>query len=91
MTGDAFVEMLRVERATAILRTSDPARVRPAMEAVVQGGFRVVEFTLNTPGALEAIRRFADDPAVRSVGAGTVLTPDDARAAADAGALGTRW
>ncbi len=86
MTGEAFVELLRVERATAILRTSDPARVLPAMEAVVRGGFKLVEFTLNTPGALAAIRHFADHPDVASVGAGTVLTPDDARAAADAGA-----
>lgn len=83
---DQFVALLRQERATAILRTADPEQVEPAMQAAVDGGFKVIEFTLNTPGALTAIRRFVDLPGVALVGAGTVLTPDDARAAADAGA-----
>ena len=86
MTHEQFVALLRQERATAILRTPDPAAVEPAMQMAVDGGFRVIEFTLNTPGALSAIRRFVDLPGVTLVGAGTVLTSADARAAADAGA-----
>ena len=46
-----------------------------------------MEITLNTPGALPAIGaiRRALSPAMR-VGAGTILGPDDARAAHEAGA-----
>jgi Entner-Doudoroff aldolase len=55
------------------------------MEAAVRGGFRILEFTLNTPGALERIGEFsAREDLV--VGAGTVLSVEEARAALSAGA-----
>ena len=47
--------------------------------------FRIIEFTLNTPNALEHIADYAErDDLV--VGAGTVLDTDDAAAAVEAGA-----
>jgi Entner-Doudoroff aldolase len=55
------------------------------MDAAIRGGFRVVEFTLTTPGALDHIASFSARPDVL-VGAGTVLTEGDARAAVAAGA-----
>lgn len=57
----------------------------PAMEAAVRGGFRIVEFTLNTPGALDRIAEFSSR-AELVVGAGTVLSADEARAAVRHGA-----
>jgi Entner-Doudoroff aldolase len=85
MAPETFVAFLRAARGSAILRTPIAEAAEPAMDAAVRGGFRVIEFTLTTPGALELIGRFAarDDLAV---GAGTVLTTEDARAAVDAGA-----
>jgi len=85
MRADEFVELLRRERALAILRTHLEDRAAPAMEAAVRGGFRILEFTLNSPGALERIAEFSRRPGL-VVGAGTVLEPDEARAALDAGA-----
>lgn len=73
------------ERASAILRTPLAAAVDPAIDAAVEGGFRIVELTLNTPGALTTIRRLAANPELL-VGAGTVLDLDDAARAVDAGA-----
>ena len=55
------------------------------MEAAIRGGFTIVEFTLNTPGALELIEEFATREGI-TVGAGTVLSTNDARAAVAAGA-----
>ena len=55
------------------------------MEAAIRSGFRVVEFTLTTPGALELIEEFSKRRPL-SVGAGTVLSADDARRAVKAGA-----
>jgi 2-dehydro-3-deoxyphosphogluconate aldolase/(4S)-4-hydroxy-2-oxoglutarate aldolase len=83
--SDDFVALLRAERASAILRCHDAAVARRAMEAAVRGGFRVVEFTLTIPRAVELIQEFA---ARRDlvVGAGTVLTPSQARDAVQAGA-----
>jgi 2-dehydro-3-deoxyphosphogluconate aldolase/(4S)-4-hydroxy-2-oxoglutarate aldolase len=58
--------------------------VLDACRAALDGGLRVLEITLTTPGALEIISELSsDDRAV--VGGGTVLTPDDARAVAIAG------
>jgi Entner-Doudoroff aldolase len=81
----AFVALLGQERATAILRTDVEAAAAPAMEAAVRGGFRILEFTLTTPGALERIAEFSRRPGL-VVGAGTVLTVEDARAAVQHGA-----
>jgi len=82
---EAFVNLLGRLRATAILRTSIEDAAAPAMDAAIRGGFRIVEFTLNTPGALERIVEFSRRDDV-IVGAGTVLTVADARAAVRAGA-----
>lgn len=72
-------------RLSAIIRTDDQQLAADAMTAAVRGGFRMVEFTLTTPGAIELIRTFARDERLL-VGAGTVLTVEQARAAAGAGA-----
>lgn len=85
MTPAEFVALLGRERASAILRTDLEEAAAPAMHAAVRGGFRVVEFTLTTPGALERIGEFARLDGV-VVGAGTVLTVEEARAAVEAGA-----
>lgn len=53
--------------------------------AAVRGGLRVIEMTLTTPGALAAIETLAKE-GEGIVGAGTVLTPEDVRRVADAGA-----
>lgn len=85
MKPDDFVAHLGERKATAILRTHVEENAGPAMEAAVRGGFRVLEFTLTTPGALERIAEFsARDGLV--VGAGTVMTVEDARAAVEQGA-----
>lgn len=85
-TPDAFLRIFSDAKASAILRTSIADAAQPAMEAAIRGGFRVIEFTMNTPGALELIEMFSAREGI-VVGAGTVLTPQDAHAAIDAGAV----
>ena len=85
MTPDAFVALAGRLKASAILRTPLGEAARPAMDAAVRGGFRIVEFTLNTPGALERIAEFSRRDGL-TVGAGTVLTRDQAREAVRHGA-----
>jgi len=55
------------------------------MEAAVHAGFRVIEFTLTIPRAMRRISEFAGRDGL-IVGAGTVLTMEQARQAVDAGA-----
>lgn len=57
----------------------------PMATALVAGGLPVLEVTLRTPAALEAIKRMATVPG-GVVGAGTVLSKADAAAAKTAGA-----
>jgi 2-dehydro-3-deoxyphosphogluconate aldolase / (4S)-4-hydroxy-2-oxoglutarate aldolase len=85
MNPSDFLTALREHRATAILRTTSEDHACLAMEAAVRAGFCICEFTLTVPGALGLIREFAARPGL-IVGAGTVLTVEDARAAVDAGA-----
>jgi Entner-Doudoroff aldolase len=73
------------QRLGAIIRTKDQALAADAMWAAVRGGFRMVEFTMTTPGALELIHTFAQDARLM-VGAGTVMTTAQVEQARDAGA-----
>ena len=54
--------------------------------ALVRGGIRVIEVTLRTPVALEAMARIARSVPEITVGAGTVLSGADLKASAEAGA-----
>lgn len=85
MTPDDATAFLHTHRASAILRTTDEAAAGPAMEAAVRAGFRALEFTLTTPGALARIAEFSAREGLL-VGAGTVLTVEDAEAAVAHGA-----
>ena len=85
MSPEEFVSYFRSQRASAILRTNDEAVARNAMSAAVRGGFRIVEFTMSIPNTTGLIREFAADGDL-IVGAGTVLTCDQADEVIDAGA-----
>ena len=56
----------------------------PLAEALVAGGVKVLEVTLRTPVALQAMEAMAKVPGA-IVGAGTLRTPADVRAAKSAG------
>ena len=78
-------ETIRQARVSAIIRADGQSRAGDAMQAAVDGGFRVVEFTLTTPGALSLVERFSAAGTL-TVGAGTVMSTGDARDAVSAGA-----
>jgi 2-dehydro-3-deoxyphosphogluconate aldolase/(4S)-4-hydroxy-2-oxoglutarate aldolase len=79
-------EILRY-KIVAILRGCEPERVPAIAEALAEGGVRMLEITLNSPGALDLVRWIASTMGDRLlVGAGTVLTPAEAEMAIDAGA-----
>lgn len=71
----------------AILRGLHPEDVLEIASALHEGGIRVIEVTLNSDDALSLINKLSS--AFRKkmlVGAGTVLTTENARSAIDAGA-----
>lgn len=72
----------------AILRGITPDEILEVCEILRESGIRLLEVPLNSPDAVESIRRAAEkyhsgDELL--VGAGTVLTPEDVRRVADAG------
>ncbi|PWT90578.1 MAG: 2-dehydro-3-deoxyphosphogluconate aldolase [Acidobacteria bacterium] len=85
MKPQTFMEILGSERASAIIRTDKQETAAKAMDAAIRGGFRIVEFTLTIPGAFELISEFSKRPDI-VVGAGTVLTIEDARKSRQSGA-----
>lgn len=57
----------------------------PLARALLAGGVKVLEITLRTPVALDCMRAIAAAVPEAIVGAGTIRSVDDARAALDAG------
>jgi 2-dehydro-3-deoxyphosphogluconate aldolase/(4S)-4-hydroxy-2-oxoglutarate aldolase len=88
--GGLFADWLAELKETgiiAILRGIPDDRADRTAEALVDGGIRFIEVTMNTEGALEMIRRWTKRlPADVRIGAGTVLDEEMASAAIDAGA-----
>ncbi|MBO9456794.1 bifunctional 4-hydroxy-2-oxoglutarate aldolase/2-dehydro-3-deoxy-phosphogluconate aldolase [Paracoccus sp. R12_1] len=68
-----------------VIVIKDATKAADLARALVSGGLPVLEVTLRSDAALDAIRQMAGVEGGQ-VGAGTVLTPDDAKRAKDAGA-----
>ena len=78
-------EICELAPIVPVIVISDVAHARPLAEALVKGGLPALEVTLRTPCALEAIAEMAKVEG-GVVGAGTLLTPSDVKAAKAAGA-----
>ena len=86
MNGREQIKSELLERKiSAIIRTDNHKVAEQAMHAAVDGGFRVVEFTLTTPGSLNLITQFRENDDI-IVGAGTVMSPTIVQEAVEAGA-----
>lgn len=79
------LEICRLAPVIPVLVIEDRAHAAPLAQALVAGGLPALEVTLRTPAALDVIRAMAEVPGGR-VGAGTLLTPADVKAAKAAGA-----
>jgi 2-dehydro-3-deoxyphosphogluconate aldolase / (4S)-4-hydroxy-2-oxoglutarate aldolase len=75
------------ERFVAIIRAPGPEQAKTTVEALIASGVRVLELSLTTPKALPIIEATASTlPDGVVLGAGTVTTAAEARAAISAGA-----
>ena len=80
------LERLRRMRLVPVIVIDEPEKAVPLADALVAGGLPCAEVTFRTAGAAEAIRRMADAHPDMLIGAGTVLTPQQAKQAREAGA-----
>jgi 2-dehydro-3-deoxyphosphogluconate aldolase/(4S)-4-hydroxy-2-oxoglutarate aldolase len=86
MTGSAPPPFLGVSPVIPVVTLADAATAVGLAQALVRGGVCVIEVTLRNDQGLKAIAAIARQVPQMMVGAGTVLSMDDLRAAADAGA-----
>ena len=77
---------LKLSPVVPVLTIQSVEDAVPLARALVAGGLKVLEVTLRTPAALEALQRIAAEVPEAVVAAGTVLTRGDLKRAAKAGA-----
>lgn len=80
------LEVMRIGPVIPVIVIDELAQAVPLARALVAGGVRVLEVTLRTAPALEAIRRIAREVPDAIVGVGTLTRPQDFKDALDAGA-----
>ena len=84
-TNDFIEALCRRAPVVPVLVVHDKTIAADLAHALISGGLPALEVTLRTPAALDAIRAMSSVPG-GCVGAGTVITPADAKAAKEAGA-----
>lgn len=86
MSSPSERSLLSLVPVVPVVVIEELAHAVPVARALVAGGLPVIELTLRTPVALDAIRAIADEVPEITVGAGTIVTPGQAKEALDAGA-----
>ncbi|MEM8825913.1 MAG: bifunctional 4-hydroxy-2-oxoglutarate aldolase/2-dehydro-3-deoxy-phosphogluconate aldolase [Pseudomonadota bacterium] len=85
-SSDPVLARLTAHRVIPVITIEDVATAPGLARALIAGGLPVAEITLRTPAGADAIRAMRKAAPDLLVGAGTVLTPDQAATARDAGA-----
>jgi 2-dehydro-3-deoxyphosphogluconate aldolase/(4S)-4-hydroxy-2-oxoglutarate aldolase len=80
------LDLMRLSPVIPVLVIDELAIAVPLATALVAGGIRVLEVTLRTPVALEAVRAIAREVDDAIVGVGTITRAQDFAASAQAGA-----
>ncbi len=83
--SEKLLSLLGGQPVIPVIKIRDAADAVPLARALARGGLRMIEITLRTKDALEAIRRVAGEVEDAIVGAGTVLNPKQFDEAAAAG------
>jgi len=81
------VEVFAQGPVVPVMVIKNLAHAVPLARALVAGGIRVLEITLRTPVAVEAIREIARAVPEAVVGAGTVTSAEDLAAVSEAGGV----
>lgn len=81
----ALLDLLDGQPVIPVLKITELAHAVPLARALAKGGLRVIEVTLRTKIALEAIRAAVAEVPEAVVGAGTILNPKQFDEAAQAG------
>lgn len=83
---NTVIDEIKNNQIVAIIRADSTETLEHTVESLYKGGVRIVEVTMNTPGALKGIERIRNLYPELVIGAGTVLDPESARLAILSGA-----
>ncbi len=87
MSRESTIQMLSSCGVVAVIRAPEPAKVKPLVEALADGGVTGIEITMSTPKAVSVIEHIADTFGNRiCLGVGTILDSATCAAAIHAGA-----
>jgi 2-dehydro-3-deoxyphosphogluconate aldolase / (4S)-4-hydroxy-2-oxoglutarate aldolase len=86
MTKQEVLETIKRARLVPVIRTPAAEEARRILEICSGSGLSVFELTMTTPDAVELIREYAFPDSKMLVGAGTVLTVEQAQLCVAAGA-----
>ena len=80
------IDTLLQQRLVCVAVIDQPDDAVPLTEALLAGGLNCMEVTFRTAGAADSIARIRKALPKATVGAGTLLSPDQVKRAVDAGA-----
>ncbi|NLA86599.1 MAG: bifunctional 2-keto-4-hydroxyglutarate aldolase/2-keto-3-deoxy-6-phosphogluconate aldolase [Clostridiales bacterium] len=89
MKRDLVYDLVKKTGIIAVIHAEDPDECLKLVDAVVQGGIRIIEITMTVPGAIDIIKHITSVYGENSpllLGAGTVLDSETARLCIHAGA-----
>ena len=86
MFSKKLMRQIEQQRIIAVLVVDRAEDGVPLARALLDGGVDIMELTLRTDDALEALRQIVQEVPEMTVGAGTVLRPEQVRQVQDAGA-----
>jgi len=85
MRTSLYIEILRSDKVVPVVVIEDASKALPLAQALQRAGLNNIEITLRTKEAIAAIKQISDETDL-CVGAGTVLSVEQAQAAKEAGA-----
>ncbi|HZK75421.1 MAG TPA: bifunctional 4-hydroxy-2-oxoglutarate aldolase/2-dehydro-3-deoxy-phosphogluconate aldolase [Candidatus Kapabacteria bacterium] len=86
MTKEMVVQRILDEKVFAVLRLKRTEKIELVVEALLTGGIKIIEITMNSRKAEDAIHRIAKEFPACLIGAGTVIGVECATRAVENGA-----
>ncbi|EQL75851.1 ketohydroxyglutarate aldolase [Helicobacter pylori GC26] len=83
---DKIIEVLQISPIIPVVVIEDIKDAVPLMQSLIEGGIHIIEVTLRSSCALEAIELIAKNVPKMRVGAGTILNPTQLEQAQNRGA-----
>lgn len=80
------LQRIREAGVIAVLVVDEAKDAVPLAQSLLDGGVKIMELTLRTPAALDALRAIREHVPGMMAGIGTILTPQQVQDVADAGA-----